>query len=259
MEVTQGQVFSLTVYLVSSVVILVSIYRAKSGQAPHVREIAGIMAIEEALGRAAEMGKPVHYTFGIGGLIKAEGPQTLAALSILTHVSTLAAKYDVRLIVTLSQPEVLPVATDVVKQALLTEGKSDLFREDTVRYLSSNQFAYAAAVMGILQREGAAANIMMGYYGGESLLLSEAGHEGGGIQISGTANISQVPYFVASCDYTLIGEELFVGAAVLSQDAVQLGSVAGQDLIKAVIWFLAMAGIISAQLGSTWVTNLMSK
>jgi hypothetical protein len=247
------------VYLVSTAIILVSIYRARSGKAPRVRDIAGIGAVEEAMGRAAEMGKPVHYTFGIGGLIKAEGPQTLAALSILTHVSSLAAKYDVRLIVTLSQPEVLPIATDVVKQAFLTEGKSELFRDDTVRYLSSNQFAYAAAVMGILQREKAAANIMMGYYGGESLLLAEAGHEVGGIQIAGTANISQVPYFVASCDYTLIGEELFVAAAVLSDDAIQLGSVRGQDLAKALIWVLAVVGVVSAQLGSKWVTTLMSK
>jgi hypothetical protein len=91
------------------------------------------------------------------------------------------------------------------------------------------------------------------------VLLAEAGHEVGGIQIAGTANISQVPYFVASCDYTLIGEELFVAAAVLSDDAIQLGSVRGQDLAKALIWVLAVVGVVSAQLGSKWVTTLMSK
>lgn len=260
MTIAKGQVFSLVVYLVLSATILASILRARSGKPPSVREIGAVTAIEEAIGRATEMGKPVHYGLGTGGLVKgAEGPQTLASLSILGYVSTLAARYNVRLIVSICQPEVFPVATDIVKQSFGVEGRSELFREDTVRFLSDNQFAYAAGVMGLLQREQAAANIMIGQYGGESLILSESGHEIGGIQIAGTANISQIPYFVASCDYALIGEELFVAAAMLSGDVVQMGSLRGQDLARAFILVLTVVGIISRQVGSKWLVDLMSK
>lgn len=258
MSIAKGQAFSLAIYLVSAAIILISIYRARSSGAPDVREIPGLKAIEEAVGRATEMGKPVHYSLGIGGLVKSEGPQTLASLSVLSHVATLAARYNVRLIVSICQPEVFPVASDIVRASFNNEGHADLFKDDTVRFLSSNQFAYAAGVMGLLQREKVAANIMMGWFAGESLLLSEAGHDAGGIQIAGTANISQVPYFVASCDYTLIGEEIFVASAVLSRDAVQLGSIRGQDIVKALVWVMVVVGAVSRMFGSKWLVDLMS-
>lgn len=260
MIVAKGQVFGLTVYLVSTALILISIAMSRNRSVPQIRPIAGLSAIEEAIGRATEMGRPVHYSLGIGGLVKGtEGPNTLAGLTILGYVSSLSARYNVRLLVTICQPEVFPVASDIVKQSLTNEGHADLFQDDTVRFLSNNQFAYTAGVMGLMQREKVAANIMMGWFAGESLLLAEAGHEAGGIQIAGTANISQVPYFTASCDYTLIGEELFVAGAVLSDDKVQLGSIRGQDWCKAIMWTLALVGVISQTMGATWLVDFMSK
>jgi len=258
-RVASGQVFSFCLYLAASAVLLWSITAGRRGRQPRVREIAGLQAIEEAVGRSAEMGKPVHYSLGIGGLIKSHGPMTLAGLSVLGHVAQVVARYDVQLIVTVSQPEVLPLASDIVRQAFANEGKQDLYQIDTVRFLSTNQFAYAAGVMGLVQREKVAANIMMGWFAGESMLLAEAGHEAGGIQIAGTANISQLPFFAASCDYTLIGEELYVAGAVLSGDAVQLASIKGQDIIKILLWLLAALGTISVALGSAWLKSLMAK
>lgn len=259
MTIAKGQVFSFVFYLAAAAILLLSIVRGKRSSLLQVREILGLKAIEEAIGRSTEMGRPVHYSLGIGGLVKSEGPQTLAGLSVLGYVAQIAARYNVKLIVSIAQPEVFPVAADIVRQSFLTEGKAELFQVDTIRFLSTNQFAYAAGVMGLLQREKVAANIMMGWFAGESLLLSEAGHEVGGIQIAGTANISQVPYFVASCDYTLIGEEIYVAGAVLSRDAVQLASIRGQDITKALIWLLVVVGAISATLGNKWLNTLMSK
>ena len=45
-----------------------------------IRKIPGLDAIEEAIGRATEMGRPVHYCPGIGGISAVEAPQTFRAL-----------------------------------------------------------------------------------------------------------------------------------------------------------------------------------
>ena len=259
MTIAKGQVFSYWTFLALTAIILASIYRAKSRKAPVVREIAGVKALDEAIGRATELGRPVHYTLGLGGLVGAEGPQTLAGLMILDRVAAMCAQYDVKLIVTICRPEVFPLASDIVKQAFIGQGRNDLFKQDTVRFLTNHQLGYAANIMGLLAREKVAANIMMGQFAGESLLLAESGNNSGAIQIAGTANAAQIPYFVAGCDYTLIGEELYVAAAVVSQDAAQLHAIRGQDLCRLTLWLLTLVGVATVQFGSKWITNLMGK
>jgi hypothetical protein len=115
------------------------------------------------------------------------------------------------------------------------------------------------ALFGIMAREKPAANFMMGAFWAEALMLAEVGSEVGALQITGTAQLSQVPFFVASSDYTLIGEELFAAAAYLSKDQMQLGSIAGQDMAKVIVAALVIAGAISRSLGSTFFTKLLSK
>jgi hypothetical protein len=113
-----------------------------------------------------------------------------------------------------------------------------------VYYLTDDQFGYAAALDGIMVREKPATIFMQGSFYAESLVLAETGNSVGAIQIAGTAQASQLPFFVAACDYTLIGEELFVAGAYLSKEPRQLGSLKGQDMGKAIILVLLLVGIV---------------
>ena len=44
--------------------ILASLWRAKRGHIPYVRPIPGIASLEEAVGRATELGRPVIFAMG---------------------------------------------------------------------------------------------------------------------------------------------------------------------------------------------------
>ena len=118
-----------------------------------------------------------------------------------------------------------------------------------VRYVAGEQFAYVAAVNGIMLREKPAANIYMGAFYAESLLLAETGFAAGAIQIAGTAMPEQLPFFIAACDYTLMGEELYAASAYLSKEPLMLGSLKGQDLIKIILAALIVAGVVLEILG----------
>ncbi len=86
----------------------------------------------------------------------------------------------------------------------------------------------------MLSRNKVAANIMVGYFWTESAVIAEAGATMGAIQLGGTSNTSQIPYFVAICDYILIGEEVFAAGAYLSKEPQQVGSLRGSDLAKGI-------------------------
>jgi len=67
--------------------------------------------------------------------------------------------------------------------------------------------------------------------------------------------VDQLPFFVAACDYTLIGEELYTAGAVLSKDPIQLGSLKGQDLGKVVFILIVVLGVLLATFGIGFFAN----
>ncbi len=219
--------------------------RAKKGKSLFVRRIAGLDAIEEAVGRATEMGKPVLYVPGISDM---NDIQTVASMIILGNVAKTIASYDIPLIVPIRMPFVLPVAEESVRQGYLSAGRPDAYLKNNIRFISDEQFAYAAAISGIMLRERPGANLLLGSFYAESLVLAETGASTGAIQVAGTANIHQLPFFVVACDYTLIGEELFAASAYLSKNPKLLGSLKGQDLGK----LLMMTAIVLGTILETW-------
>ena len=232
--------------------VLYFIQRAKKGASLFVRRIAGLDAIEEAVGRATEMGKPILYISGIEDM---DNLQTVASMIILGNVAEMVAAYDVPLLVPVCLPFVVTVAEESVKQGYAKAGRPEAYNRNNVRYLTSEQFAYAAGVNGIMLREKPAANFMFGSFYAESLLMAETGLSTGAIQVAGTANIHQLPFFVVACDYTLIGEELFAASAYLSREPKLLGSLKASDLAKFLIMIMLVSGVLLETFGITKFTN----
>jgi len=229
--------------------------RAKHDKNLYIRPIAGLAAMNEAVGRATEMGRPILYVPGIADV---DDIQTIASMTILSEVAKLAAAYDTRTIVPTRMPLVFPLAEETVRNAYADAGKPDSFRQDDVRFLSDDQFAFTAGVTGIMLREKPATNIYLGAFWAESLILAETGFAAGAIQIAGTANVSQLPFFVAACDYTLIGEELYAASAYLSKEPRLLGSLKGSDLAKVVFAAIILIGVIFENAGSDFLRRLFT-
>ncbi len=238
--------------IVFSGIIIYCIYHAKRGREFFIRRIAGIEAVDDAIGRATEMGMPMLYITGLGGI---GSVSTLASLNILGRVALRAAEYDTPLLVPATDPFVMVVEREIVKGAHMDAGRPDTYREDNVYFVSSNQFAYTAAVNGVMLRERPAAIFYMGVFYAESLILSETGNSTGAIQIAGTDSDHQLPFFIAACDYTLIGEELYAASAYLSREPLLLGSLKGQDWSKLVIMAALFVGIILEVSGIHWISN----
>jgi hypothetical protein len=240
---------ALVLFAFFSIVILVSIRLARTGRPLYVRRIAGLNAVEEAIGRATELGRKVLY---VPGIMSIDEVQTLASLAVLKHVAKHTAEYGTPLDVPNKDPLTYAAARETVKEAYLEAGRPDLFNDEMVHYVTYDQFAYTASVSGVMVREKPAANFLVGSFYAESLLLAEAGQSTGAIQIAGTAEVAQIPFFVVTCDYTLIGEELYAASAYLSREPVMLGSVKGQDFVKFVLLVWIVVGILLATFTSNF-------
>ncbi|MDD3142611.1 MAG: hypothetical protein PHG32_00260 [Candidatus Cloacimonetes bacterium] len=246
-----NKLITLIAVIIFGIMVVVFVNLAKKGKDLYMRPIAGLQEIDNAIGRATEMGRPMLYCMGNGGL---SDVATLASMGILSLVAKKAAEYDTKLIVPCYDYIVMPIAQEIVREAHYAVGRPDSFDKNNVFYLTSVQFAYVAGVNGIMIREKMATNFFMGYFAAEALLMTETGNAVGAVQIAGSDAITQIPFFITTCDYTLIGEELYAASAYLNREPMLLGTLKAQDYFKFLILILV---IIGALLATFQVTGLM--
>ncbi len=257
--IVHGRVVDLITLVLLWAIMLIAFDRIKKGWVVSFRRIAGLDAIEEAVGRAAEMGRPVHFTSGLNRLTGTWAPLTIAGLAVFAEVARLCARYRVPVIYSVYGTTILPLAHELYKQAYLAEGRPEEAKpEEAIRYLSGTQFAYAAAVQGIAERERPAANIMVGPFYAESLIFAETFFRIGAIQVGGTARLYQIPFFAIVCDYVLIGEECYAAGAYLTKEPSQTASIFVQDLGKMVAIILSIIGALLSTGGVKVIVDLLA-
>ncbi len=235
--------------LLVSLSVIYFIETARRGKVLFIRKIAGLEAVDEAIGRATEMGRPILFIPGIQDM---DNPQTIAGLTILGRISRTIADYDTRITMPVSRSLVMTAARETIKTSYMAAGRPDAYNDDMVNYITDEQFGYVAAVDGIMVRQKPATCFYLGAFFAESLIMAETGNSIGAIQIAGTAMPAQLPFFVAACDFTLIGEELFAASAYLSNEPKQLGSLKGQDVGKAVAMAAILVGAAAATVATAW-------
>jgi len=221
--------------------ILHAIFLARSGRHLFIRRIPGLNAIDEAVGPAAEMGKPMLFATGMSAF-DVDG---LQALAIASHVARVAARYATRLILAVADAQLYAIGEETIRDAYQRAGRPELFAPEDVRFLSDQQFTYASAASGIMYRENVASNFFFGYWYAEALILSEAGQSIGAMQVAGTPATTQLPFFIVSCDYTILAEEYYATTAYLTREPTLLGSVVGQDRGKILLLLLIVLSAVA--------------
>ncbi|MBM4040940.1 MAG: hypothetical protein FJ290_20770 [Planctomycetes bacterium] len=239
--------------------LLACLWRARRGRVPYIRRIPGIVALEEAMGRATELGQPV--IFAVGGT-NIQAIETHAALAILGHVARLAARLRTPFITLVRVADVYPVTEEIVRQAYTAEGVPDLFNpSEQVRFLSSDSVVYAMGTARLIEESKAGCALFFGAFDFSSLLMAEPGTRMGVMQLAGDPSLFQIPFFVCACDYTILGEEYYAAGAYLSADPTARATLVGQDLIKAAIAGLILLGTLLAHFhfgAARWLVNLLT-
>ena len=112
--------------------LLYFIRAAERGEEFYLRPIPALKAVEEAVGRSTEMGRPILYVPGIQDMDQVE---TVAGVVVLGHVAKMTARYETSLNVPVSRSIVMKAARESCREAYMLEGRPDMFHEDMVKIL----------------------------------------------------------------------------------------------------------------------------
>ncbi len=227
--------------------IVVNIKRAQGSKELFIRRIPGLNAIDEAVGRATEMGKPILMVPGLSDPVNAIAVQ---AINICAYVTKTAAKFSNPILMCAYSASMYTLAQEVIRDVYQQEGVPERFDPDSVRFISDRQFAFAAGVSGIIHREQTAAAFFLGEFYAESLIFAETANSIGAIQVASSTEATQTPFFIAACDYVLIGDEFYAASAYLTREPVLVGSLIGQDWSKVFAITCILCGAVSQSMFS---------
>ena len=260
MIIVAGRLSAFIFVLLSFAIFYLYMYLAKRGKKIVIRRLAAMEAIPEAIGRAAELGKPAVFATGIGygGTLSdsISGAEILSGINIMGYAARLSANKGSDLWVYTPIVDSIPLIEETLRNSYLLEGKPELFNPTHIR-INPTQSSHLSAYLGFLQREVPASCIFIGGILFEAVVMGEAGNTIGAMQISGTANVFQIPFLVASTDYTLIMEEVYAAGAMTHPNPDSLGTLYGEDIIKFILLALLVIGVLLAFGRQTLLIDLL--
>ena len=253
--VVEGKFLSFLTLIILVLLAVFTNYLSKRRSLPSLRNIAALPAINEAIGRATEMGKKVFFTSGNHGLRDSYAPSMIAGTTLLYYIARRCANLGPELYVTIANQEVYPLQFAQVQEAYLVEGKIEAFNPENIVFTGGG---YTIQTIGEIERQKPAAFFLLGRPHIETITLTETANHVGAIQVAGCTNFAQTCYMVATCDYVMLGDELLAAGAILSQDIKQLSNIIATDFGKYLTLGILIITLILFNLGVANVINIFN-
>jgi len=252
-----GTVTHLVVFLIYAAIAYWATKAARGGRYFPLKKLAGLDAIEECNGRATELGRPFQCTIDNGGAQLED--QVMATFELVRFAAASAVRYEAPFMVVSNSPEGHPIFEEIVSTAYVAGGKADLYRPDMVRFIGGYSSATHVQIMQLMRDQKIAAQLIAGNLMNQTMFYAETGAALGAIQIGATKNTHQMPFIAMQCDYTLMGDELYAAATMISRDPLRMGILVAQEGGKLFCLVIIIAGVIFRLAGSTALVDILTK
>lgn len=220
-------------------------WRAKKGHVPQLQRLPAVDALEEGVGRAVEMGRPVHFVTTMGEL---QGGGTdlsekVLGYYVMEHVAEMCASQNAQLYVSEADPLAIGYIRETLRSAYEKAGWPEGLREDMIAWFPWTSMAFALPNWFQTLKPGA--NYMMGNLYFCTVIVAEAGALGGAFQVG----YGQTEFLIASCEYVLIADEYYATTAYLSKKPSLVAGIAGNDYVKMLLLTAFVASLFLFNIG----------
>lgn len=240
-----NMVMSVGLFLLISLLLWWFVRRARRQKTPALRPISAFKMLRGLLGRVAEDGKVVHLSLGTSGVGGEQTAVVVSGLSVLCYLADQGVPFGVSPITTVADPALMLIAQDVLYRAHQQKGLATRYRSTDVQMVASDPTAYAVGAQDIINQENVGANVMIGNFGDEYLLLGEAGAQREIVQMVGSDAVNVQPFMLATSEHVLLGEEIFATGAYLTHRPEYVGSLYVQDALRILIVAAIVIGVLA--------------
>jgi hypothetical protein len=238
-----GLIFVLVFFFLMVAAAVIS--RQRGGR--KLRGISAFTRLMRSIGLAVEAGTRLHVSLGRGQPLSTQSAIGYVGLSILERIARSTSISDRPTIATSGESSLGILSQDTQRTASKYLG--DEFDPMRGRITGLTPYSYAAGTLTMIQEEDLGANMLIGSYGSEAGLITDAAERSDSMTLGGTDNLSGQAVLFASAQEPLIGEETYAGGAYLGAGEMHTASLYAQDILRWVIIALIIIGVILNLIG----------
>ncbi len=234
-----GLVFILAFF---GLIILFSVAR-RDGAGAKLRPIAAFIKLRRAIGLAVEAGSRLHISIGRGNLTGTESAAAFAGLSALKGMIHSASSGDNPPVATTGDASLSILTRDTISGTYREIGISEQYHPNSGQLTGMTPFSYAAGTLPLVEDPKTTTHILLGHFGNEVALISDAGQRSGDLTLAGTDNLPAQAILYATAQEPLIGEEVYASGAYIQENAMHIASLRAQDVIRWLLAAIILGGI----------------
>jgi hypothetical protein len=238
-------VFSLMFF--GLIVVFATAGRSRPGV--NLREIPAFVKLRRVIGLAVEEGSRIHLTIGRGTITGSESAAAFVSLSMLERMARSTSASDAPPVATAGESSLAILAQDTLRSTYRRVGASEQYDPTEGRLIGLTPFSYAAGTTPIIISEQISTNILIGNFGPEVALITDAGDQSESLTLAGTDNLPAQAILYATANEPLIGEELYASGAYINAGPIHAASLRAQDIIRWFVVALILGGILFKLVG----------
>lgn len=209
---------------------------------PIFREIPAFTKLKRAIGISVEDGTRLHISLGRGGLQTPNAAPGLAGLAMLRHLTEQTSASDEPPVVSSGAADLLILSQDTLQAGYKAAGAEEIYDPATGRLTGLTPFSFAAGAIPIMQDENVSANVLIGHFGPEVALLTDAAERTNSPAVAAAMDPTAQAVIYASVDDPLVGEELFAAGAYSNAGNAHQASLQVQDILRWIIILILLGG-----------------
>ena len=206
------------------------------------RDIPALTRLRQAVGLVVEDGSRLHVSLGRGALTSPQSASALAGLALLRRLADLTSAGDQPPIVTSGEASLAILSQDTLRTAANTSGQGS-FDPSAGRLTGLSPFSYAAGTIPAIRDENVSASLLLGNFGVEVGLLTDAVERKNTFVLAGSDNLAAQAVIYASAQESLIGEEIYSSGAYVDSGPLHTASLTVQDILR---WLLIAAILVGS-------------
>jgi hypothetical protein len=163
---------------------------------------------------------------------------------MLRHLSEQTSASDKPPVVTSGAGDLAILTRDTLQAGYKAAGAEEYYNPATGRLTGLTPFSFAAGAIPSMRDEDVSANVLIGHFGPEVALLTDAAERTNNSAVAATVDPAAQAVLYASVDDPLIGEELFAGGAYSDAGTAHQASLQVQDILRWAIILVLLGGSI---------------
>ncbi|MBC8505466.1 MAG: hypothetical protein ISR58_00880 [Anaerolineales bacterium] len=225
---------------------LIILFTAAKREQPEsgLRKIPAFSRLRRAIGLAVEAGSRLHLSIGRGNLTGPESAVAFVGLSALEGMIRSASTGDNPPVATAGDPSLAILTRDTLSSTYRDIGNIEHYDPTTGQLAGFTPFSYAAGTLPIIQDEKTTAHILIGHFGNEVALITDASERNGDLTLTGTDNLPAQAILYATSEEPLIGEEVYASGAYLNAGPMHIASLRAQDIFRWVLIVVIILGVL---------------